>query len=74
MEDDLLVPEIHLTDPEVLRDPFDRVRQRSRAFAGGADRSPPGFGRCGPSLRHDAARAMLGDPRFELNAGSYHAP
>jgi cytochrome P450 len=64
------VPEIDLTDPAVSRDPhtaYGRARERSslaRLFA-------PGLGPMWAVTRYQAAREMLGDPRFELNASSY---
>ncbi|MDT7650722.1 MAG: hypothetical protein QOI36_2128 [Pseudonocardiales bacterium] len=67
------VPEIDLTDPEVLRNPF-------TAYGSARERSPlarlsaPGFGPIWAVTRHEEARAMLGDPRFELNADSYIRP
>jgi cytochrome P450 len=67
------VPEINLTDAEVLRDPF-------AAYGDARERSPlariqaPGFGPIWAFTRHEEARAMLGDPRFELNADSYTRP
>ena len=67
------VPEIDLTDGEVLRDPFSaygRVRERSPV----ARIVARGFPSMWAATRHDGARAMLADPRFELNAGSYLRP
>jgi cytochrome P450 len=67
------VPEIDPTDPEVLRDPFG-------TYGHARERSPlarllvPGLGPMWVLTRHEGARAMLGDPRFELNAGSYMRP
>ena len=67
------VPEIDLTDPEVLRDPF-------AAYGHARERSPlariltPGFSPMWALTRHEGARAMLADPRFELNADSYIRP
>ncbi|MFC9256850.1 cytochrome P450 family protein [Amycolatopsis thailandensis] len=63
------VPEIQLTDPEVLRDPF-------TAYSPARERSPiaklvaPGFS-AWAVLRHEEARKMLSDPRFALSPGSY---
>ncbi|OXM54709.1 cytochrome P450 family protein [Amycolatopsis alba] len=63
------VPEIDLTDPEVLRDPF-------TAYSPARERSPiaklvaPGFA-LWAVLRHDEARKMLSDPRFALSPASY---
>ena len=67
------VPEIDLTDPEVLRDPFaayGRARERSPV----ARLLAPGFGPMWALTRHEDARAMLADPRFQLNAASYMRP
>ncbi|MGI8329256.1 cytochrome P450 family protein [Actinomadura scrupuli] len=67
------VPEIDLTDPEVLRDPF-------TAYGHARERSPlarlmiPGLGPMWVLTRHENARAMLGDPRFEINTGSFLRP
>jgi cytochrome P450 len=67
------IPEIKLSDSEVLRDPF-------TAYGQARERSPlarlvaPGFGSMWALTRHDGARAMLSDPRFELNANSYLRP
>jgi cytochrome P450 len=67
------VPEINLTDPQVLRDPF-------TAYGDVRERSPlarlvaPGFGGMWALTRYGGARAMLADPRFELNATSYLRP
>ncbi|MGH3696859.1 MAG: cytochrome P450 family protein [Pseudonocardiaceae bacterium] len=64
------VPEIDLTAPEVIRDPF-------AAYGSARDRSPlarlliPGMDPMWALVRYEGARAMLGDPRFELNAGSF---
>jgi cytochrome P450 len=67
------VPEIDLTDPAVLRDPFTaygRARERSPL----ARLMAPGFGPMWAVTRHQGARAMLADPRFQLNAASYMRP
>ncbi|TDB85588.1 cytochrome P450, partial [Micromonospora fluostatini] len=67
------VPEIELTDPAVLSDPFTAYR-RAR------ERSPvvrlvtPGFGAMWAVTRHAPARTLLTDPRFELRAESYLRP
>ncbi|WP_414937842.1 cytochrome P450 family protein [Amycolatopsis sp. cmx-11-51] len=64
------VPEIPLTDPEVLRDPFTAyrpVRERSPI----AKLVAPGFGPMWAILRHEEARKMLSDPRFALSSASY---
>jgi cytochrome P450 len=67
------VPEIDLSDAEVLRDPFSaygQARERSPL----ARLSAPGFGPMWAVTRHEGARAMLGDPRFEVNADSFMRP
>ncbi|WP_020672181.1 cytochrome P450 family protein [Amycolatopsis nigrescens] len=67
------VPEIDLTDSEVLSDPFaayGRVRERSPV----ARLVAPGAGPMWAVLRYEDARAMLGDPRFELSAASFQRP
>jgi len=56
--------ELDLGDPAVLRDPFTAYR-----------RAP--VLRLGPMwvlTRYEQARAMLGDPRFEINVGSFRPP
>lgn len=66
------VPEIDLTDPAVITDPgaaYGRVRERSPV----ARLLVPGM----PMwvvLRHEQARAMLADPRFELSKIAYQRP
>ncbi|RSM72458.1 cytochrome P450 [Amycolatopsis sp. WAC 01375] len=63
------VPEILLTDSEVLHDPFTAygpVRERSPA----AKLVAPGFAMWAV-LRHEEARKMLSDPRFALSPDSY---
>ncbi|MEQ4208917.1 cytochrome P450 [Actinopolymorpha sp. B9G3] len=67
------VPEIDLTDIEVLRDPF-------TAYGAARERSPmariqiPGIGPVWVVTRHADAKAMLSDPRFEINADSFTPP
>ncbi|MER7164682.1 cytochrome P450 [Micromonospora sp. NPDC000207] len=67
------VPEIELTDPTVLADPFTAYRQAR-------ERSPlarlvtPGFGPMWAVTRHATARTVLTDPRFELRSESYLRP
>ncbi|TQM37729.1 cytochrome P450 [Pseudonocardia cypriaca] len=67
----LALPEIDLTDPAVLNDPF-------TAYAPARERSPlarlraPGMPPMWGVLRHVEARAMLADPaRFALSPASY---
>ena len=64
------IPEIHLTDPEVLRDPF-TAYGRAREQSPVARIVAPGFGPMWTITRHEAARAMLSDPRFALTANTY---
>ncbi|WP_410655106.1 cytochrome P450 family protein [Amycolatopsis sp. lyj-112] len=64
------VPEIALTDPEVLHDPF-TVYGRARERSPLAKLVAPGFGPMWTFLRHEGARRMLSDTRFALNANSY---
>ena len=67
------VPEIDLTDAEVIRDPFTtygRVRERSPL----ARLLIPGLAPMWALTRHDDARAMLADPRFEIRADSFMRP
>lgn len=66
-------PEIHLTDPEVVRDPF-TAYGRARELSPVARIIAPGLGTLWAVTRYDGARAMLGDPRFELNSGTYMRP
>lgn len=64
------VPELELTDPRVLTDPFTsygRAREQSPL----ARLQGPGFGPIWVLTRHEGARAMLADQRFELRAESY---
>ncbi|GAA1302952.1 cytochrome P450 [Planotetraspora silvatica] len=67
------VPEIDLSDIEVMRDPF-------TAYGNARERSPiarlsaPGFGGMWAVTRHEDARALLADPRFELNSSSFIRP
>ncbi|MFI7611526.1 cytochrome P450 [Nonomuraea terrae] len=67
------VPEIDLTDPAVLSDLV-------AAYAHAREESPvarlvaPGFGPFWAVTRHEQARAMLGDPRLEINESSFMRP
>ncbi|MFD1932263.1 MULTISPECIES: cytochrome P450 [Nonomuraea] len=68
-----MVPEIDLTDEELLRDPaavYGRARERSPV----ARLTAPGFGPMWAVLRYHEAKAMLGDPVFELGADSFMRP
>ncbi|GLW65095.1 cytochrome P450 [Actinomadura rubrobrunea] len=67
------VPELDLTDPEVIRDPF-AAYGRARERAPGARLTIPGLPPTWAVLRHADARAMLSDPRFELTADSFLRP
>ncbi|MFI9008304.1 cytochrome P450 [Actinosynnema sp. NPDC053489] len=66
----LTVPEIDPTNPEVLLDPF-------TAYGEARERGPvarvhlPGMGDTWVLTRHEDAKAMLADPRFELSANSF---
>ncbi|MDH2426108.1 cytochrome P450 [Sphaerisporangium sp. TRM90804] len=67
------VPEIDLSDQEVVRDPFGaygRARERSPI----ARLAAPGQGAMWVLTRHEGARAMLADPRFELSGASFTPP
>ncbi|MFI7232046.1 cytochrome P450 [Nonomuraea angiospora] len=67
------VPEIDLSDPAVLADPF-------TAYTSARERSPvarlvaPGFGPFWAVTRHEEARAMLSDPRLTTSEHSYQRP
>jgi cytochrome P450 len=67
------VHEIDLADPEVLRDPF-TAYGRAREAGPLARLTIPGIGPVWVVTRHDDARAMLGDPRFEVNTESFLRP
>lgn len=67
------VPEIDLTDPDVMRDPFaayGRAREQAPLARAGA----PGFGPMWTVLRYADAKAMLGDPTFEIRTESFQRP
>lgn len=68
-----MLPEIDLSDIEVVRDPF-TAYGRARESAPLARILTPGLGSMWVLTRHEGARAMLADPRFELNAASYMRP
>jgi cytochrome P450 len=67
------IPEVELSDLTVLNDPF-------TAYAKARERGPlarlmaPGFGTMWAVTRYADVKAMLADPRFELNAGSFLRP
>ncbi|MET9065161.1 cytochrome P450 family protein [Streptosporangium sandarakinum] len=66
------VPEVDLTDPGVIRDPF-------TAYGRARERSPlarlliPGMPMWAVT-RHEDARALLTDPRFEITESSFMRP
>ncbi|MDN3354069.1 cytochrome P450 [Actinomadura sp. DC4] len=68
-----MIPEIDLSDLDVVRDPF-------TAYGEARERAPlarirtPGLGSMWVLTRHEGARAMLSDPRFSLGAASYLRP
>ncbi|AOS64676.1 cytochrome P450 [Actinoalloteichus hymeniacidonis] len=64
------VPEIDMTDPELIRDPvgvYGRLQERFPV----AKLMVPGLAPMWGLLRYASAKAMLGDARFELNAGTF---
>lgn len=68
-----MVPELDLSDPAVLRDPFTAYGEaRERAVV--ARLPAPGFGTMWAVLRHEEARALLADPRFGPSSASYLRP
>ncbi|MET0235211.1 MAG: cytochrome P450 [Kibdelosporangium sp.] len=67
-----VVPEIDVTDPEVLNDPF-TAYATARETLSLARLLIPGF-QMWVITRHEQARAMLGDARFELNSDSFMRP
>ena len=67
------VPQINLADPAVLADPF-TAYGRVREIAPVAQLVATGMGPMWAILRHQEARAMLADKRFELNSKSYMRP
>jgi cytochrome P450 len=67
------IPQLNLSDPQVLRDPF-TVYAQARERSPLARLAAPGFGTMWAVTRHDGARAMLEDQRFELTADSYLRP
>ncbi|MFI6600748.1 cytochrome P450 [Nonomuraea sp. NPDC050536] len=67
------VPEIDLTDVAVIRDPFGTYGA-AREQAPVARLLIPGMAPMWVVTRHAEAREMLGDPRFEINAGSFMRP
>ncbi|MBP2337094.1 cytochrome P450 [Saccharothrix coeruleofusca] len=69
----MTVPEIDPTDPAVLHDPFTAYR-RAGEQSPLARMRVPGMGPLWVVTRHEQARQVLGDPRFELNAASFLRP
>ncbi|GAB3432943.1 cytochrome P450 family protein [Actinophytocola sediminis] len=65
--------EIDLTDPEVVRDPF-TAYGRAREAGPLARLTIPGIGPVWVVTRHEDARTMLGDPRFQLRGESFLRP
>ncbi|WP_370944299.1 cytochrome P450 [Amycolatopsis sp. cg5] len=68
-----MVPEIELTDLQVLRDPFSaygRAREQAPLARVGA----PEFGPMWAVTRHDDAKRLLVDPRFEISTDSFMRP
>ncbi|MEV7095409.1 cytochrome P450 [Amycolatopsis sp. NPDC051045] len=68
-----MTPEIDLTDLKVLTDPF-TAYDRAREVSAVAKLVIPGFGPFWALTRYAEARAMLADPRFEVNSGSFMRP
>ncbi|MGW7412052.1 cytochrome P450 [Streptomyces sp. NPDC054863] len=68
-----LPPEIQLSDPEVMRDPF-TVYGRAREQGPVARLAAPGFGGMWAVTRHAESRALLSDPRFEIRTDSFMRP
>ncbi|MEU8638641.1 cytochrome P450 [Amycolatopsis sp. NPDC048633] len=68
-----MIPEIDLTDLNVLTDPFTAYDQAREAGAL-AKLVIPGFGPFWALTRYTQARAMLADPRFEVRAESFMRP
>jgi cytochrome P450 len=66
-------PEVDLSDPAVLQDPFTAYGQ-ARERSALARLMTPGLGAMWAVTRYEDAKAMLADPRFELNASSYVRP
>lgn len=68
-----MVPEIALSDMSVVRDPFTAYGE-AREQAPVVRLAAPGFGAMWAVTRHADARALLGDPRFAINANSFMPP
>ncbi|MFB9523899.1 cytochrome P450 [Streptomyces cremeus] len=67
------VPELLLSDPDVLRDPF-TAYGRAREESPVVHLAAPGFGGMWALTRHADARAFLGDPRFGIRTDSFLRP
>lgn len=67
------IPEIDLSDPAVLSDPF-TAYGRAREQSPLARLLKPGLGPIWALTRYEDAKAMLTDVRFEMNANSYVRP
>jgi cytochrome P450 len=65
-----MIPEIDLSDPEVLRDPFS-AHGRARELSPVARLVGPGFPGMWVLTRYADARAMLADPRFGPSAATF---
>jgi len=68
-----MTPEIALTDPDLLTNPFTGYA-RAREQAPMARLVAPGMPPMWALTRHAEARAMLTDPRFALNPASFQRP
>ncbi|HJP77927.1 MAG TPA: cytochrome P450 [Pseudonocardiaceae bacterium] len=64
------IPEIELSDPAVLADPF-TAYGTAREAGPVARLVTPGFGTMWAVTRYDEAKALLTDPRFQLNERTY---
>ncbi|MFI5805275.1 cytochrome P450 [Streptomyces sp. NPDC051561] len=67
------VPEIHLSDLDVIRDPF-TAYGRAREQGPVARLTAPGFGGMWAVTRYAEARETLSDPRFEIRSDSFMRP
>ncbi|MEQ0563537.1 cytochrome P450 [Amycolatopsis sp. NEAU-NG30] len=68
-----MTPEIDLTDPKVLTDPF-TAYDRAREEGAVASLAIPGFAPFWAVTRYAEARALLTDPRFEVRSESFLRP
>ncbi|GAA1290112.1 cytochrome P450 [Saccharothrix xinjiangensis] len=69
----MTVSELNPADPAVLLDPF-TAYGRAREESPVARMPLPGMGALWVVTRHEDARAVLNDPRFEVNANSFLRP